>query len=433
MSPPAPPHAGGAGRAFPFLVVIGLLVAALSLRGPIVAPTPVIRQIEDDLGIGAASAGLLTTAPVLMFALLTPIAALVIRRAGAELALLVTLTGVLLGTAIRALPGYPALLTGMIVIGAAITIGNVVIPVVIRRDVPPDRVAFVTASYTATLNAGSLATSLLTAPIAEVVGWNLALVIWSVLTLAGVAVWSVHLARERRRGALWGERFSGAPSAASAGVSSVDDVAALTGPLPVVSTRGGVFRRPVVWLLLGAFSLQVTIYYALSTWLPSIGADELGLDRSGAGALASIFQGVAIAGSFLVPVLARYTPRIVVPLTISACWLTLTVGMLCAPELMWVWLSFGALAHAGGFVAIFSAVVTVARTDAEATTISALVQGGGYGIGAFGAPIAGALHEATGGWQGPLVLMLAVAVGYAVAILAAMAFVARANAVPRPH
>lgn len=432
MSPPASPHAGGAGRAFPFLVVIGLLVAALSLRGPIVAPTPVIRQIEDDLGVGAASAGLLTTAPVLMFALLTPVAALVIRRAGAELALLVTLIGVLVGTAIRAMPGYPAVLTGMIVIGAAITIGNVVIPVIIRRDVPPERVAFVTASYTATLNAGSLLTSLLTAPIAEIVGWNLALVAWAVLTVAGVAVWSAHLTRERRRGALWGERFSGSGRAAR-GAAPSDDTAALTGPLPVVAAKGGVFRRPVVWLLLGAFSLQVTIYYALSTWLPSIGADELGLDRSGAGALASIFQGVAIAGSFLVPVLARYTPRIVVPLTISACWLTLTVGMLSAPELMWLWLSFGALAHAGGFVAIFSAVVTVARTDAEATTISALVQGGGYGIGAFGAPIAGALHEATGGWEAPLVLMLAVAVGYAVAILAAMAFVARSNAVPKPH
>ena len=55
-----------------------------------------------DFGIGSATAGLLTTAPVLMFALLTPLAALVIRRAGAELALMLSLSGVLLGTVIRA-------------------------------------------------------------------------------------------------------------------------------------------------------------------------------------------------------------------------------------------------------------------------------------------------------------------------------------------
>jgi CP family cyanate transporter-like MFS transporter len=77
----------------PWLVIAGVLVAALSLRGPIVAPTPVLTDIEQDLGITATTAGLLTSAPVLMFAVLTPLAALVIRRAGAEIALLLSFPG----------------------------------------------------------------------------------------------------------------------------------------------------------------------------------------------------------------------------------------------------------------------------------------------------------------------------------------------------
>ena len=81
----------------PWLVISGVLVAAVSLRGPIVAPTPVLSEIEATSAIGTATAGLLTTAPVLMFAVLTPVAALVIRRAGAELALLLSLSGVLVG------------------------------------------------------------------------------------------------------------------------------------------------------------------------------------------------------------------------------------------------------------------------------------------------------------------------------------------------
>ena len=192
----APGAAGGAAG----LVIAGILIAALSLRGPIVSPTPVLRQIESDLGIGAATAGLLTTAPVLMFALLTPVAALVIRRAGAELALMITLTGVLLGTFLRAVPGFGWMLAGMIVIGASITVGNVVIPVIIRRDVAPERVALVTAAYVAMLNAGSLLTSLLTVPIASVIGWNLALVAWSVITIAGMLLWVLHLRRAASRG-----------------------------------------------------------------------------------------------------------------------------------------------------------------------------------------------------------------------------------------
>ena len=51
--------------------------------------------------------------------------------------------------------------------------------------------------------------------------------------------------------------------------------------------------------------------------------------------------------------------------------------------------------------------------------MSALVQGGGYGIGALGAPIMGALHEATGGWTVPLAMMVVVAVLYCGALRAA--------------
>ena len=186
-----------------------------------------------------------------------------------------------------------------------------------------------------------------------------------------------------------------------------------------VRTERAMIRRPVTWLLLFAFAGQVMIYYALSTWLPTITADDLGLDAAAAGALASLFQGAGIIGAFLVPLLARFTPAIVPTLTICVSFLILTVGMLFAPELTWLWLTIGALGHAGGFVVIFTALVVVSRSDNEAAGMSALVQGGGYGIGALGAPIMGALHEATGGWTVPLAMMVVVAVLYCVALLAA--------------
>jgi CP family cyanate transporter-like MFS transporter len=405
--PSAPARA--ARSALPWLVIAGVMTAALSLRGPIVSPTPVLAEIEADLGIGSATAGLLTTAPVLMFALLTPVAALVIRRAGAEVALLVSLCGVLVGTFIRALPGFGWMLAGMVVIGASITIGNVVIPVIIRRDVAPDRVALVTAAYAAMLNAGSLLTSLLTAPLAAWIGWPGALVTWSAITVAGIAVWGVHLARSR--------------SAASGGVV---DPTALTGPLPVVAQERSFLRRPVVWLLLAAFGLQCLMYYALSTWLPTFAADELGLGASAAGAMASVYQGVGILGAFLVPVLLRLAPRIVTTLVICGSWLVVTAGLVFAPDLLWAWLAIGAIGHAGGFVVVFSTLVAVARSDAEAAGMSAVIQGGGYAIGALGPPLMGALREATGQWEAALVLMLVLAVVYCGALLAAVAASGRA-------
>ena len=420
MSVTDPPR--HAGRGIPWLVVAGVLVAALSMRGPIVAPTPVLRDIEVDLGIGSATAGLLTTAPVLMFALLTPLAALVIRRSGAELALMLSLGGVLLGTVIRAIPGFGWMLAGMFVIGAAVTIGNVVIPVIIRRDIPPERVGVVTAAYVATLNAGSLITSLLTAPLASLIGWPGALLAWSLLTVAGMALWAVHLVRSRREGDRWSERYSGdEPPAGSGGARDLDPTT-LTGPLPAVA-RGdrerSIARRPVTWLLTAAFAIQCAIYYGLSTWLPTLTADELGLDPTAAGALASLFQGAGIVGAFVVPLLARFTPRFVPTLTICVSWLILTIGLLVAPEFTWVWLAIGAIGHAGGFVVIFTTLVTVTRSDGEAAGMSALVQGGGYAVGALGAPVMGALHEVTGAWTAALALLVVLAVVYSGVLSAA--------------
>ncbi|MGC5169699.1 CynX/NimT family MFS transporter [Micromonospora sp. DT81.3] len=433
------PHARGA---VPWLVIAGVLVAALSLRGPIVAPTPVLADIEHDLGVNAATAGLLTSVPVLMFALLTPLAALVIRRAGAEIALMLSLSGVLLGTLVRAVPGFGWMLAGSLVIGASITIGNVVIPVIIRRDVAPERVSLVTAAYTATLNAGSLLTSLATVPLASVVGWNMALLLWGAVTLAGAVLWGVHLGREKRAGRGWGSRDSGeqhdpAARRVSTGTGPLD-AASLTGPMPALGMRGGrkergarhertMLRRPVVWLLVGAFGAQTFGYYGMSTWLPTLVADTLGVGQAAAGALASIFQGMGIVGAFLVPILARFAPPVVPAAVVCFCWLALSVGLLLAPDAFVIWVAFGAMAHAGGFVVIFTLLVGVARSDAEAAGMSALVQGGGYGIGALGAPLLGAVHEATGGWSAPLMIMAGVAVAYTVLLLSALAAARRAT------
>ncbi|MDE0546783.1 CynX/NimT family MFS transporter [Microbacterium sp. C7(2022)] len=412
-------------RGMPWLVVAGVLVAAISLRGPIVAPTPVLSDIEADLDVGSVAAGLLTSAPVLMFAMLTPLAALVIRRAGAELALLLSLCGVLVGTFVRALPGFGWMLAGMFVIGAFITIGNVVIPVVIRRDVPPERVAFVTAMYAATLNVGSLVTSLGTAPLAGLIGWHAALMAWSVLTVVGIALWAVHMRTSRGTddGLSGLQPSPGTRDAASRETAGGVDAATITGPMPVVgaarSTRS-IVRRPVSWLLVAAFGLQCTIYYGLTTWLPTIATDELGLSPTAAGAVASIFQGAGIAGAFVVPVLARFAPRWVAPVVICASWLAVTVGLIVAPEWLWGWLAIGAIGHAGGFVVIFSTLVAVTRSDREAAGLSALVQGAGYSIGALGGPAMGALHEATGGWSLALVVMLACAVAYCAALAGAV-------------
>lgn len=377
-------------------IVAGILLASLSLRGPIVAPPPVIGDIRADLGLSAAASGLLTGLPVLCFALATPLATWVIRRAGPETAVLVCLLGVLLGTVVRSAGSTSVVLTGTVLIGIAVTIGNIVVPVVVRRDVPARLVGAVTGAYSAALNVGSMITSVGTAPLAAVVGWRLALVAWGLLGVVAAVFWA--LATRGAGRAYWGAQVPVPPAAP---------------PSRHVSRIG--------WLLMVAFCGQAFSYYAITAWLPTLLAEERGLGTTSSGAIASLFQIAAVVGAFAVPAIAARTPAWVPIAAVGALWCALPVGLLLAPGAYPTWSVIGGIAQGGGFTAIFSIIARVARSDREAATTSARVQTGGYLAATAGPLLAGALHATTGGWDAPLLAVLAATVTFTVVgILAAL-------------
>src|SRR5699024_4931275 len=91
----------------------------------------------------------------------------------------------------RAAIGRPPwlVLVGTGIIGLAITLGNIVVPVIIRREVPWEQVSMVTGLYSAMMNIGSMATLIGTGPLAAALGWRWALATWGVLALIGLGFW----------------------------------------------------------------------------------------------------------------------------------------------------------------------------------------------------------------------------------------------------
>ena len=371
-------------RAMPWFLLAGVVLFALNLRGPIVAIAPVIGQIRDDLDLSAATAGLLTSLPVLCFALATPVAAALIGRAGPERAVLISLAGILVGTLIRAQGGFAVAVIGTVVIGVAITIGNVVVPVVVRRDFPPARVGIVTGVYTATLNVGAMLTSLGTAPLADWLGWRAAITAWAVLIVVAIIVWG-QAAGWRR--SILGDR----------------------GPAPDVldapTLHSASWRSLTAWLLMLAFGGQAFSYYGITTWLPTILHDLQGLDARSAGASSAVFQILAVVGALGVPLLAgRWRPGSVVAL-VGVLWLAMPVGLLVNPSLWPLWSVLGGAAQGGGITIVFIIIVRMSRSDDQARGMSAFVQGGGYLLAATGPTIVGAVHEVSDGWSAPLLVV----------------------------
>ena len=395
---------------FPVLLLLGIVFIGFILRGPIVAVAPITGQISGELSLSAAQAGLLTTLPVLCFALMTPFASLFVGRAGANFATTTAILGVGVGSIVRSAGGVEATVAGTIIMGAFITVGNVVLPVIIRRDIEPRRVGIVTGAYTSALNVGSMITTLATVPLAAAFGWRGALLTWIGFVVTAAAVWLIAIGP--------GSAFRWGPLRPAVESSAADAAGPGTGgiPLPVA--------KPRTWLSLSAVLLALTFgaqafsYYGLTAWLPTILEQELGYSAGRAGTSSSIFQIAAVVGALGVPLLSQ---RLGVPRTfalVAALWISCPLGLLLAPAGWLAWGLLGGVAQGGGITIVFMLVVQLALSGTHARQLSAMVQGAGYAIGATSPSLIGAVHDTTSTWALPIGVVLVATVVFAAAGLA---------------
>jgi len=367
-----------AGRLRVGLVLAAIALLAFQLRSPLVALAPVAAEAQRDWAASPAGFGLLTTIPLLCFGLATPLAPWLARRVGLEAAIEFCIGGIVVATVLRSVDGFGVAIASVVLLGLAITIGNVLVPTVIRRDVPARGRGAATSLYSVAINVGTVVTSLVTVPLAGVFGWRVAVAAWSVAGVATAVVWLVVLRRNRR-------------------------AAPLLAPPP----PGPRFRPDLLAALLAAaFASQSSSYYGITTWLPTLLADERGYTAAVAGTASSVFQLAGIAGAVFVPLLRlRFRPRTVIGL-IGLLWVSLPVVLLVAPEHFVIGSVLGGIAQGGGFTAIFTIIAEVGGDARRTTALSAFVQSCGYLVAAVAPPAVGAVHQSAGNWVAPMLLVL---------------------------
>ncbi|MFY0409358.1 CynX/NimT family MFS transporter [Solicola sp. PLA-1-18] len=403
----------GRGRArrlrtsLPWAFVVALLLISFNLRSPFVAVAPLADELRADLDVGAGGIGLLTSLPVLCFGLLAPVALLLVRRAGAEAAVVACLVCVTIGSVVRTGGSFALAVVGTVVIGLGITVGNIVMPVLIRRESTAGTAGPLTGIYTAAMNFGSMVATIVTVPVADAAGWQVALGMWSLVGVVATVVWVAHVGRRRR--------------IARAAVVPPPEVPAH----PASSTP--VWQRPIAWMLGLAFAGQATSYYALTAWLPTLLGDEIGLGASAAGAASSVFQVCAIIGAIGVPLLALRLPTWSTVGLVGLLWMSFPMVLLLAPQAYVLGSVLGGVAQGGGFAAIFTIVVQVARSDRESARLSAFVQGVGYVVAATGPTVLGLVHDATDAWTVPVLIVVGTTAMFTVLGVSAAVSQARAR------
>jgi MFS transporter, CP family, cyanate transporter len=393
-----------------WLLLGAVIAVGLNLRGPIVAVAPVLEDLQRDLGITETAAGLLTAAPVLCFAVISPLVAVIARRIGINRTVAVSLLVLAFAIAVRPWSGFGLMMAGTLLVGVAIAAGNVLLPVVVRRDFSARTEPVMSAATTSLLVSASIP-AVFTVPLALLMGWRAALAVWAALSVATLAFWWIATGRARRREAATvstaatphGPPAAGAGGAGVAGREQPADVA--TG---VTSSAWGSLAA---WELGVFFGLQSLLFYATTAWLPTMLRAHGDLTAAAAGTALSLFQIFGIAGAIAAPLLIRRgSTRYPTVTTLAGMWLVFLVGVLVVPAAWPVLCTIGGVAQGAGIAVAFSLIAVRSSSSDAARSVSAVVQTIGYFLGAAGPVVVGGIVGVTVGWTAPFSVLIVVSV-----------------------
>lgn len=370
-------------RARNLLLAAGLLLIGLNLRIGVASVGPVLSEIRADTGLSETAAGLLTTIPVVAFGAFAFLTPRLIHRFGMHKLLGLTMLVLAAGIALRLQPSFTALFTGTIIVGAAIAVGNVLMPAAIKQDFA-HRAGLMMGLYSTVLFVGAALASGLTAPLLPALdgNWRGALGVWSIPAAIAFLLWLPQFNRVPRSSRRRSRQRLGVRPASLMKALATDRVA-----LAVTVFMG----------------IQSTSYYAALTWIPTLLQDH-GMTPSAAGWMLSYSAFPGIIGALVTPPLARKFNATWGPVVISVALPTLAyLGLIVAPlSAPYLWMTLLGLGQ-GVAISLALSYIVWRSPDAHHTgQLSTMAQGYGYLFAGLGPIGLGALHGITGEWTVPL-------------------------------
>ncbi|WP_345642369.1 MFS transporter [Streptomyces tremellae] len=372
--------------AAPVGLLVAVLLVAANLRATLTGVGTLLPDIERGSGLSSTWGGLLNTLPLLTFAATSPLVARASHRYGTAKLLAGSLAVLACGTVIRSLPSDIALFAGTAVLSAAIACGNVLLPAVIRRHVPGPRIHTVSALYVTVMGLVAAVSSGISVPVAHALpgGWHTGLAWGIVFAVAALPVWLL-----RTRG---------------------DTPAASTGAAPAPTP----WRSALAWKVSFFMGLQSFGFYTIIAWLPSILARQ-GMSSTAAGWMLFYYQVVALTAGLVVPLATRGRPD--QRFTAAGASLLVAAGflLLLVPAVTVVACTLLGLGGGACLVLALGFQSQRAGGPGQAAALAGMAQSIGYLVAATGPLLLGALHDGTGGWTVPLVLLAAVSLAMAAA------------------
>lgn len=364
----------------PFIIA-GIVMLGVVMRAPFTALPSILTDIATSLGVEVSSLGILTSIPLIMFALCSSLAPKLAAKFGMEKLMALVLMVMVLGSGIRVF-NLPLLFVGTVLVGATIAFINVLLPSLVAANFPK-KIGFYTTIYITLMGVAATVAAMIAVPIVTATSWQVFIYLITAIVFLAFLIWLPNVKNNHRfetknqqqqTGSLWKNKSA------------------------------------IAFLVFGG--LQSVLYYTEITWLPTI-SQSVGFTKAEAGLMAGIFNLTAIPMSMIIPaILSRQTKemrRNIMLGTSSATLLGLAL-MTFLPSNFILW-SILHIILSFSNAALFPYMMlgfTLKTSNSQATAqLSGMVQTGGYLIAAFGPGLLGYSFPLFGSWM-PLILALAV-------------------------
>jgi CP family cyanate transporter-like MFS transporter len=364
------------------VVLVAILLLALNLRPTAVSVGPVLEEVRDGLHLGAASAGLLTSLPVLAFAVFGALAPRLASRFGVHRVTLLSLLAVAIGLFGRSLADSELPFLGLTVMAlAGMALANVLLPSLVKLHFP-DRIGQVTALYTTLLAVGLTLALTLTVPIADAGGgWRTGLAVWALLAVVAAVPWLPMVAHDQ----------------------AVEPNPHTVGFLEVA-------RTPIGVSMILFFGLQSLQAYVVFGWFATLWRDA-GYSSAAAGVLVGLLAAVSIPLSLWAPAaLARSDRPRRILVFFMVCYPAGYAALLLAPHDLAIPAALLVGAGSVTFPLVLVLINMRSRTPAGTAALSSVAQSVGYLIAGVGPFAIGLIHDRTDGWDWPLLVLILVCV-----------------------
>ncbi|MFC6177786.1 CynX/NimT family MFS transporter [Companilactobacillus huachuanensis] len=359
--------------------LLSMMLVAANLRLPITIIPPLLATIEKSLGIPKSLAGLITSIPLITFAIISPIIVKVAKKLGNELTIFVFFIILILGSYLRIIPTIWALMLGTFLAGVGIDSGNVLVPAIIK-DHLPQQIPLGTSLYTMSmLLIGAIGTALSGILITKV-NLQTTLAILSAVAILALIFWIPNLKYNHRETTTQHK-----------------------------SNYRSVWTQNLGWLITAFFGLQSIVYYSFITWLPSV-LESHNISIIFASNLLTLLQLSGLPCSFIVPFLSikKHGMRTLL--------IMLFIGYAIAPlgylvstnnavflTIVTIITGFGSGLAFNMAIIFFTEKTTNPYQTAE---VSGMAQSAGYLLAAVGPVLFGFIENSVGSWNVVILILV---------------------------